>query len=418
MDDGARSAGIPEDTAMDIEFLGKAGDLDAISRRPDSDIPLPVGRSQVVNDNGRRVMSSTKPRIRKNRRHIDVAIFESPWVSELDSGWKMFWIWCLLRADRAGFIKPNVKAAAYWLGIELDADKAEEKMTKQIQVYEDGYWRIKDYVDFQSGDLMDLSVKSGSHKNIMGILDYHYSKGRLVEGYPYATARVLLGYGEASDSLRGGVSKERIGKDKEGREEKNGEGRVRGDVVPYGKLRELFIEICGSYPRPYKPEQWEATRRAAVRSAYHRFEKEGKDPMMEFEVLFRKMEASDLMAGRSGGKRWGTFDFLMKPSNRLKVFEGNYDNAVAVGYEADEGNNSGPSPEQLERIIEDGRVRNERADLECLHRWAKMEDQSRRQVEDARLGLDGAPVIRLDFKHFGKGEGYDEAEWPEVKGEV
>ncbi len=49
-----------------------------------------------------------------------------------------------------------------------------------------------------------------------------------------------------------------------------------------------------------------------------------------FEQLFRIIESSDFLTGRSGGWNGCGFDWILNPSNLTKIIEGNYKNKVTV----------------------------------------------------------------------------------------
>lgn len=93
------------------------------------------------------------------------------------------------------------------------------------------------------------------------------------------------------------------------------------DTVPvtdtdYISITNLFKSICKSLP--------------SIRGLNDQRKKQIKNLLKtytvnDFETVFRKAEASDFLSGRSGKWQCG-FDWLIKPSNFLKVLEGNYDN--------------------------------------------------------------------------------------------
>ena len=99
----------------------------------------------------------------------------------------------------------------------------------------------------------------------------------------------------------------------------------------------LFNNICTSLPRV---EKLTDKRRQAVKNA------EKHLSGGEFEELFRRVEASDFLTGRSSDWSCG-FDWILKPENIQKILEGTYANKVppkrrsACGFDYDE----------LERIV-------------------------------------------------------------------
>lgn len=102
---------------------------------------------------------------------------------------------------------------------------------------------------------------------------------------------------------------------KEGKEDK--EYILSAKQTPYSKITDLYHESCQSFPRIKKLNE---QRKARVRNLFKTY------TLDDFKTVFTKAEESDFLSGRSG--RWNGcgFDWLTKPTNFLKVLEGNYDN--------------------------------------------------------------------------------------------
>ena len=78
-----------------------------------------------------------------------------------------------------------------------------------------------------------------------------------------------------------------------------------------------FNSICLSLPKVSKLTE---TRKKAIKARLKDYSVE------DLIALFERAEASDFLSGRN--KQWTgcSFDWLLKPGNLIKVFEGNYDN--------------------------------------------------------------------------------------------
>lgn len=88
--------------------------------------------------------------------------------------------------------------------------------------------------------------------------------------------------------------------------------------VPFQEIVNLYNQTCPSLPSVRAVSD---TRRKLIRSRYH---ESGLD---EIKMVFEKAEASDFLTGRKHPYWTGCgFDWLMRPTNFLKVLEGNYDN--------------------------------------------------------------------------------------------
>ena len=86
--------------------------------------------------------------------------------------------------------------------------------------------------------------------------------------------------------------------------------------VPYQKIMTLYNRICTRLP---KIRGIEGERRKHVSSRYKKY---GMDTLVE---VFKKANANDFMCG-GGGNGWtADFDWLMNPTNIVKVLEDKYD---------------------------------------------------------------------------------------------
>lgn len=86
--------------------------------------------------------------------------------------------------------------------------------------------------------------------------------------------------------------------------------------IHYQEIIDLFNSICVSLN---KVRNLTDTRKKKIKSAY-------KLLNGDYEGLFKRVEESDFLSGRSG--KWDKcgFDWIMKQENMVKVLEGNYDN--------------------------------------------------------------------------------------------
>lgn len=84
----------------------------------------------------------------------------------------------------------------------------------------------------------------------------------------------------------------------------------------YQSVVELFNSICVSLPKIQKVTD---LRKKKIKGA-------SKELNGDFESLFKKVEKSDFLTGRNGAWNGCNFDWILKPSNLIKIIEGNYDN--------------------------------------------------------------------------------------------
>lgn len=91
------------------------------------------------------------------------------------------------------------------------------------------------------------------------------------------------------------------------------------EPAPVCTIVDMYHSICVSYPRLVKVTD---SRKKAMRSRWAEYEDIDK-----FVLLFSKAEASTFLKGTNGRGWKATFDWLLNPTNMVKVLEGNYDNS-------------------------------------------------------------------------------------------
>jgi predicted phage replisome organizer len=90
------------------------------------------------------------------------------------------------------------------------------------------------------------------------------------------------------------------------------------DRVPHKQIMDLYHSICTTLP---KIKEMTKARQETIRGWY-----KSTPDIKLFEDYFKKVQASDFLTGRDGKWLKCGFDWIIKPSNRQKVLEGNYDN--------------------------------------------------------------------------------------------
>ena len=105
--------------------------------------------------------------------------------------------------------------------------------------------------------------------------------------------------------------------------------------IHYQEIIDLFNSICVSLN---KVRNLTDTRKKKIKSAY-------KLLNGDYEGLFKRVEESDFLSGRSG--KWDKcgFDWIMKQENMVKILEGNYDNKG--------GNNNGGTQQDSKGAYDD-----------------------------------------------------------------
>lgn len=98
--------------------------------------------------------------------------------------------------------------------------------------------------------------------------------------------------------------------------------------IPYEDIRLAYNKFCPSFA---KATELNDARKNNIRLRWAKYKNHFNGPLIVFDTLFKKAEASDFLTGRDGrwaGKRG--IDWLLNAANMVKVLEGNYDNVKNV----------------------------------------------------------------------------------------
>lgn len=91
---------------------------------------------------------------------------------------------------------------------------------------------------------------------------------------------------------------------------------------PFSKIRDLYHEICVSYP---KIKAIDGNRRKAVAARWRTY-----NSLDTFKELFQIAQASSFLKGQNDRNWIADFDWMMKPSNFSKILEHKYDNRTSI----------------------------------------------------------------------------------------
>lgn len=98
-------------------------------------------------------------------------------------------------------------------------------------------------------------------------------------------------------------------------------------LVACDEVAALWNATCVSLP---KAISLNAERRKKIETRAQEMATNGREPMKVFAEVFRIIERSDFLAGRSGKKWKATFDWVLENGNNwVKVLEGNYSDGNA-----------------------------------------------------------------------------------------
>ncbi len=97
--------------------------------------------------------------------------------------------------------------------------------------------------------------------------------------------------------------------------------KPRGIDCPCSDIAELWNETCTSLPRVVELSE---TRKKAIKARWK--ESDLRQNLDWWRDLFKSIEASDFLTGRTGKRGTFGFDWFLSPKNMIKTVEGNYAN--------------------------------------------------------------------------------------------
>lgn len=138
-------------------------------------------------------------------------------------------------------------------------------------------------------------------------------------GRPKKTSVSEVEKGGFLKTEKGGYEKTKSNKDKNKNMDKNKDEDLyqQAEEVPFLEIKNLYLATC---PRLSNIRSIDGERKKHVTD---RYKKIGASGLTE---LFQKANDSDFLCGESDSKWQADFDWLIDPTNSLKVLEGKYDN--------------------------------------------------------------------------------------------
>jgi hypothetical protein len=283
-------------------------------------------------------------------RKVDVSFWQDSDMIELTPEGKYFYLYLLTNPHTTlcGIYEISKRVMSFETGFNIDTI---DKLIRQFEekgkiIYDPGTCEIfiKNWYRYNftsspkviKGIIHDLKkVKSGKLLTAFWNTIPDDVKSVLIEyGYPIDTLSIPYGYPMDTDPHIDIDKDLDIDKDKEIdidiEKDKTAPSQDCEDSpsrTPYKQIVELYHRICKSLPRVKVLNE---TRKRLIRARW----KEHPD-MSFWEEYFKRVEASDFLCGRSepsGGRPpfMADFEWLIRPSNFVKVIEGRYDNRQAV----------------------------------------------------------------------------------------
>ncbi len=123
------------------------------------------------------------------KRLSDTDKWKKPFIRGLQGAYKLLWLYILDDCDHAGIWQVDFEVAVIRIGEDVTSEKALKEFGDKIQVLNGGTkWFIKDFIEFQYGELKDnnrlhVSVKNLLDKNKVGATKPLASSQEQEKGY-------------------------------------------------------------------------------------------------------------------------------------------------------------------------------------------------------------------------------------------
>lgn len=93
-----------------------------------------------------------------SNRFFDTSLFDKEWFMLLHPAEKSAYIYILSKCDNVGVWSPNYILGNLQVGCQIEWEKLPEKCNNNIVILENKKWWIKDFCDFQYGELDENSI--------------------------------------------------------------------------------------------------------------------------------------------------------------------------------------------------------------------------------------------------------------------
>ena len=154
------------------------------------------------------------------KRFIDTELWRKEWYRKLTPAEKSAWLYLTTHCDNVGVIRVDTELAEYSIGTPVDWVSLPEKVHGNIEILENGKWWIRDFCEFQYGELHE---NNKPHLSYIALLRRYGLLSRFL--------RTNKGYGYP---LQGVQDKTRKGLEKEKEEEEQGVSE------PFAELHKKF----------------------------------------------------------------------------------------------------------------------------------------------------------------------------------
>ncbi len=240
-----------------------------------------------------------------SKRFIDTAIWsQNKWFRKLKPEYKLLWLYLFCSCDPVGVWEEDFELAEYIIGVKFNRAEIDENFTNKVKWFNEKKLWIIDFCDFQYGVLKEENTNNKPHQSYITLLKKH----SLWIDYTYSIHR---------DKEKEQEKDKDKDKDKEEEEEKK---------IDYEFVVENYHSLC---PKMNKVVVINELRKGFINARV------GEYGMEKVISVLRIAGESEFLNGENE-KRWkADFEWILRPTNFVKIMEGKYNNKLAEKLESD-----------------------------------------------------------------------------------
>ena len=218
------------------------------------------------------------------KRFIDTGLFDDDWFMELSKDCKLLWIYLITKCDHAGMIKINEKLCKVQTDIR-DLPEIIKQLGNRLVTVSEHLYFIPKFIEFQYPGFPNSQVRQ--QFSALEILTKH---GLIKGGKVTVTKELPNSY------------------DNEHEHE---------PVIDYDLIIQLYHDLC---VKMSNVEKLTDTRKGYINARVAEF---GIDKLTE---VLRKAGESEFLNGVNDRAWKADFEWIIKPTNFIKILEGKYGN--------------------------------------------------------------------------------------------
>jgi hypothetical protein len=230
------------------------------------------------------------------KRLIETTIWtQNKWFRKLKPQHKLLWIYLFSNCDSVGVWEEDLELASFIIGIEFTRKEIDEVFGTKIKWINDKKLWIVDFCHFQYGNLIEENTSNRPHQSYIALLKKH---------------SLWIDYIKTMER----------DKEKETDKEEDNKGGV-GEKIDYDFIAGNYHSLC---PKMNKVSVINDQRKGFINARVGEF---GMDKVIS---VLRMAGESEFLNGKND-KAWkADFEWIMRPTNFVKILEGKYKNNAPI----------------------------------------------------------------------------------------